>query len=68
MITVKELIAFLQTQPQDLPVAFRLCSEQSLLETYDIIVKELCVARPDGWVQNARPDMPSVPYLVFPGN
>ena len=39
-MTVAELIAFLQTQPQDLPVAYRCFSEQVLLEPDDIRIKE----------------------------
>lgn len=68
MMTVKELIEFLKTQPQDLLVAYKICSEQCLLEEMDIEIKDLCEARPDGWVQNQRPDKPTVKYLVFPGN
>ena len=67
-MTVKELIEFLQTQPQDLPVAYCLHSEQALLEVEHISIQKCCLARPDGWVQNARPDMFAVDYLVFPGN
>jgi hypothetical protein len=67
-MTVAELIAFLETQPQDLPVAYRIHSEQCLLEAGDIGVEHLQHARPDGWVHHARPDAQSVPYLVFPGN
>ena len=67
-MTVKELIEFLQTQPQDLPVAYRLYSEQVLLEESDIYTQEHCLPRPDGWIQHKRPDMPSQEYLMFPGN
>jgi hypothetical protein len=67
-MNVKELIEFLQTQPQDLPVAYTCCSEQCMLETGDIDIEELCEAREDGWVANNRPDKPKIPYLVFPGN
>lgn len=67
-MTVSELIAFLQTQPQDIQVAYSIYSEQCLLEVKDIAVKKLTVARPDGWVQHARPDMPQQEYLLFPGN
>tara|TARA_R110000850_G_scaffold404_3_gene2296 strand:- start:647 stop:850 length:204 start_codon:yes stop_codon:yes gene_type:complete len=65
---VKELIEFLKTQPQELPVCFRLCSEQCMLEVSDISIEKLCEARPDGWVENERPDKKSIDYLVFPGN
>ena len=67
-MTVSELVELLKKQDQDLPVAFHIHSEHSLLEAEDIEVKELCEPRQDGWIQNRRPDMPTRPYLVFPGN
>lgn len=67
-MTVAELIAFLQTQPQDLPVAYRCYSEYCLLEVKDIEVKHLCPPRSDGWVANERPDKPTQDYLTLPGN
>ena len=67
-MNVKELIAFLKKQPQDLPVAYRIYSEQCLLEEKDIVIEEQCVARPDGWVQSKRNDTPCRDYLMFPGN
>jgi len=67
-MTVSKLIAFLKTQPQYLEVAYRCCSEYTLLETKGIDIKELCVARPDGWIPDSRPDKPRQQYLVFPGN
>jgi len=67
-MNVKELIEFLQTQPQELPVVYQIHSEQALLEIGDITIKSLCQARPDGWVHHARPDRQTVEYLVFPGN
>ena len=67
-MTVAELIAFLQTQPQDLPVAYRCFSEQVLLEPDDIRIKEGCKPRDDGWIQNKRSDMETQTYLMFPGN
>lgn len=67
-MTVRELIEFLQTQSQDLPVAYKSYSEQCLLEITDIKIVELCEARPDGWIPGKRPDKPAIPYLVFPGN
>jgi hypothetical protein len=66
-MNVKELIEFLQQQPQELPVAYVCCSEQCMLETDDIGIEELCEAREDGWVANYRPDKATIPYLVFPG-
>ena len=67
-MTVSELIKLLKTYPQDLPVAYRLFSEQCMLEPQDISVRSLCAEREDGWVANARPDKPTVEYLVLPGN
>lgn len=65
---VSDLIALLQTFPQDLPVAYRRYSEQCLLEKSQLCVTEDCSPRPDGWIQHARPDMPKIKYLMFPGN
>lgn len=67
-MTVKDLIEFLQKHPQDMPVAINMYSETCMLEMDTIKVKELCEPRPDGWVQDKRPDMPAIAYLVFPGN
>jgi hypothetical protein len=67
-MTVAELIAFLQTQPQDLQVAYRLHSEQCLLEADEVGPYEACEPRPDGWIENPRPDKPKRTYLMFPGN
>lgn len=65
---VSELIEFLKTQPQGLDVAFRCCSEQCLMTADEITITEECEPRPDGWIQNARPDKPKQQYLMFPGN
>lgn len=67
-MTVKELIEFLQKQPPDILVAYCCWSEQILMDEGDIIIEDLCFPRPDGWIQNKRPDMPTQKYLVFPGN
>jgi hypothetical protein len=67
-MNVKELIEFLQTQPQDIQVAYMMCSEQCLLESKDINISEACIPRPDGWIQHKRPDKPTQTYLLFPGN
>lgn len=67
-MTVSELIAFLQTQPQDLQVAYMCYSEHVLLETDEIEIYEACEPRPDGWIHNKRPDKPVQTYLMFPGN
>lgn len=67
-MNVLELIEFLKTQPQELQVAYYCCSESVLLEADSIRVVEACEPRPDGWIQNKRPDMPVQKYLMFPGN
>jgi hypothetical protein len=67
-MTVKELIEFLKTQPENIQVAYRCYSEQCLLETKEIQLEMLCPPRKDGWIQNARPDKTQQQYLVFPGN
>lgn len=67
-MTVAELVEFLKAQPQDLTVVFCRYSEYARLEFYQLSIKPLCQARPDGWVHDARPDMPTTDYLVFPGN
>jgi hypothetical protein len=67
-MTVKELIEFLKTQPQELQVCYRIYSEQAILEKEEIIIATFCAPREDGWVQDARPDMPQQDYLMFPGN
>lgn len=67
-MTVKELIKLLQTFPSDLPVGYSIYSEFCMLEAKDISIEEQCEARPDGWIPRRRPDQPSRPYLLFPGN
>lgn len=67
-MTVADLIALLREYPQDLPVAYRVHSEQVLMEADDIYERSCCFPRPDGWIQDARPDMPTRKYLMFPGN
>lgn len=67
-MTVGELILFLEKQDQDLQVAYQAYSEQTLLRLEDIEIIEACEARPDGWIQDLRPDMPARKYLLFPGN
>lgn len=67
-MTVAGLIAFLQTKPQDLPVAYRCYSEWNMLRAEDIDIKALCPPRVDGWVHDRRPDVTPQDYLTFPGN
>lgn len=65
-MTVAELCAHLQTQPQDLPVVYRCYSEFCLVVIGDIEIGEACVPRPDGWVHAKRPDKPTQTYLILP--
>jgi hypothetical protein len=76
-VTVAELIAFLQTKPQHLPVCFAKYSEYQLLELEKndednnyIQIKTLQPPRADGWVHNDWNDheLRTQQYLVFPGN
>ena len=62
---VAELIAYLQTQPQELQVAYRCYSEQALLEADQIEIVEKCPPRPDGWIHDKRPDIPTQTYLLL---
>ena len=67
-MTVSELIDALKTYKQDMHVVYKAYSEHCMLNVTDLRVQELCVARPDGWVENKRCDKPVVNYLAFPGN
>ena len=67
-MTVADLIKELKKYPKDLKVAYSLYSEQCILEPDDIEIQEFCHPRPDGWIQNKRPDKPFEKYLLFPGN
>jgi hypothetical protein len=67
-MTVADLIEYLKKQPQDIKVAHEMFSEQFLIDENKISVKMLCKPRPDGWIQDLRPDMESEMYLVLPGN
>ena len=65
---IKEFIEFLQKYPQDYQVAYRMYSEQCLLDWKDITVIVACAPRPDGWIQDARDDEEAQLYLLLPGN
>lgn len=67
-MTVSELIEHLKTFNPSLPVCYRCMSDQVLLEKDSLSVVRLCAARPDGWIECARPDKESFEYLMFPGN
>jgi|ADurb_H2B_03_Slu_FD_contig_21_1064404_length_581_multi_3_in_0_out_0_1 hypothetical protein len=64
-MTVNDLIELLKVYDKDLPVCVSLWSEQVLLEADDIKVVPLCEPRNDGWVANARPDKPTINYLLL---
>lgn len=66
--TVADLIKVLQTYPPSMLVAHDMFSERCLLPFDELRVVTACYPRPDGWIQNERPDMPQTQYLVFPGN
>jgi hypothetical protein len=63
--TVADLIAYLQTKPQDMVVIHSEHSEYVVLDLGQCSIENLCVAREDGWVQNYRPDMPTQQYLAL---
>lgn len=65
---VAELIKELEKYDGDMQVAYEKYSEYCELEDGDLIVKRLCKARSDGWIECDRPDRELVDYLVFPGN
>lgn len=70
-MTVKELIAHLQTFDETLPVAYQLHSEHKVMTPDDIGVRQLQPARPDGWIHDrwsGPPEVSVISYLVFPGN
>lgn len=67
-MTVAELIAILQTKPQELLVAYNRYSECCLMEDSDVHTWVGGVPRPDGWIHHRRPDKLTQEYLVFPGN
>lgn len=67
-MTVAEFIELLKKQPQDLQVAYAKYSEQCLVEYGDLCIVGGCEPRPDGWIQNPRPDKPLQAYLLLPGN
>ena len=67
-MTVQELIDLLKTFDPKLLVCYRCCSEYDLMEPKEIRILKLCEPRLDGWVADARPDKPTIEYVVFPGN
>lgn len=71
-ITLKTLIAHLQTLPQEAFVAFCLHSEQRLMQLDDISVQQAQAPRPDGWVHGEwgsdSKHLQTQQYILFPGN
>lgn len=65
---VSDLIELLKAYPQNLEVAYRCYSEQTILSADEIEIVSGCSPRQDGWIQSARPDMPTQEYVMFPGN
>lgn len=62
---VKDLIAKLGEFDPELDVVYPLHSEQCIADPEDVQIIIACPARPDGWVQNKRPDKPSQNYLCI---
>jgi len=67
-MTVSELIAHLQTFPADMRVAYKCYSEQTVLDAFEVKEYVGVKARPDGWIQDHRKDLPTETYCMFPGN
>jgi hypothetical protein len=67
-INVSHLIDFLQGLDPKMPIALALHRGLRVMKFDDVNIEKHCAARPDGWVQSKRPDMPEVSYLIFPGN
>ncbi len=69
-MTVKELIEFLKTKPEELDVAYQCCSEHKILDQDEMEIKELKCPRPDGWIHDTwrEEDVPKKKYLLMPGN
>ena len=63
--TVAAMIEYLKSLPQDMKIVKSEWSEHVLLEAKNFSIDELCVARPDGWVHEARPDKETERYLVI---
>lgn len=64
-MTVKDLINLLHTFPPELTVIRSKWSEAVLLEPSDVGLAKACWPRPDGWVENARPDKAKQEYLLL---
>jgi hypothetical protein len=72
MITVAQLIAHLQTLPQDMQVIYTCCSDYSALEIEDISIvkavdKDFYVMRPHRTMSKENVSKLDQ-YVLFPGN
>lgn len=67
-MTVAELVAYLQTLPQDMWVAQASMGTCVLVEKCDLHVGRLPEPDEIGDIPGWRPDMPTRQYLVLPGN
>lgn len=77
-MTVRELIAKLQTMPQDAAVLYRCCSDYSILESGEIVLRkaddELVALRGGKHMTLTRKQYPAnetpvfVDAVIFPGN
>lgn len=64
-MTLRELLVILEDFDPELPVCFPCHSEWVEMEPSDVMTKELCKPRGDGWIQAKRPDQESIKYLVL---
>ncbi len=62
---LSEYIKLLKNYPKDMIVIRPQWSEHKLMEESDIHIRPGCEARHDGWIQESRPDMPQINYLVI---
>jgi hypothetical protein len=67
-ITVAQLITHLQTLPQDALVGQVKFSEFQIVTLNEFNLMNLCPPRPDGWIHDSRPDIPTIQYLIISGN
>lgn len=67
-MTVAKLIELLKEKPQDAIIGYQCYSENIIMTANQIKLVEACAPRDDGWIHDARPDKPTVTYVMFPGN
>lgn len=63
-MNVAELRKILEQYPAEMPVVYGCYSEFATLTAHDIDTRDLCPARPDGWVHRPRPGGDVITYLV----